>query len=160
MNLLETSVFYIASLTAITSSAAVVLSRRPAYGVLALAVAMLAEAALFVLLGAYFVAVIQVLIYAGAILVLFLFVMMLLGIGTRDLEKKAPGIQRLIAVLIALALLAELAIVITALHAPQTTRETIWGTVEAIGQALFTDYLLPFELISGILLIGIFGVVG
>jgi NADH-quinone oxidoreductase subunit J len=121
---------------------------------------MLAEAVLFILLRAYFVAVIQVLIYAGAILVLFLFVVMLLGVGTRDLEKKTSKADRFIPFLIAFAFPLELGIVVTARAMPGPLRTEAFGTVEAIGGALFTSYLLPFELISGILLIGIFGVVG
>ena len=84
MNHLEIVLFYVFSLTAIASSMIVVTNQKPAYGVLALALAMLALSALFILLKAYFVAVIQVLIYAGAILVLFLFVIMLLGINNLE----------------------------------------------------------------------------
>src|SRR3989338_2415638 len=80
MNYLEIILFYLFSLTAIASALMVVTNRRPTYGVLALAVTMLTLSALFVLLQAYFVAAIQILIYAGAILVLFLFVIMLLGV--------------------------------------------------------------------------------
>ena len=160
MNLLESSVFYLTSSVAVVSALVVVTSRRPTYGVLALALAMIAQAVLFILLRAYFVAVIQVLIYAGAILVLFLFVVMLLGVGMRDVEKKIPAADRLIPFLIAFTLLLELGIVMTTRAMPGSLRTNVLGTVEAIGEALFTSYLLPFELISGILLIGIFGVVG
>ena len=168
MNHLEIVLFYVFSLTAIVSSMIVVASRKPAYGVLALTLAMLALSALFILLKAYFVAVIQVLIYAGAILVLFLLVIMLIGVSSLD-SSESPRrkvdvasrikIRRAINWVLVIALLAELIIVISALRDVGFSRQNLAGTVEAIGEALFTQYLFPFELISGILLIGIFGVV-
>ncbi len=168
MNHLETVLFYIAALTAIASSAVVVTNRRPTYGVLALAVAMLALSALFVLLQAYFVAVIQILIYAGAILVLFLFVIMLLGVEGEDSVQDASrknGLlreqaRRGINFLLLFSFLAELFIVISAIQNSSFSQKDFAGTIEAIGEVLFTSYLLPFELVSGVLLIGIFGVVG
>src|SRR3990167_3288249 len=148
MNHLEIVLFYVFSLTAIASSMIVVTNRKPAYGVLALALAMLALSALFVLLQAYFVAVIQVLIYAGAILVLFLFVIMLLGIGENieadgtAKKKKVPTrtrVRQLASFILPLVFLAELFIVISALKNPAGAGQSISGTVEAIGTALFTD---------------------
>ena len=168
MNYLENSLFYLFALTAIASAAVVVTNRKPAYGVLSLAVTMLALSGLFVLLKAYFVAVLQVLIYAGAILVLFLFVIMLLGVGGIEKTEQAlqknkaasvTKIRRGINIVLLLTLLSELMIVISAIQGTKFPQQNLIGTVEAIGEALFTNYLLPFELVSGILLIGIFGVV-
>ena len=169
MNHLEMFLFYIFASTAIASSLVVITNRRPTYGVLSLAVTMLALSGLFVLLQAYFVAVIQILIYAGAILVLFLFVIMLLGVGGAENEaesvRKTRAVSiakthRNISILLAFTLLGELITVISALGGvSKLPGENLIGTVEAIGIALFTNYLLPFELVSGILLIGIFGVV-
>lgn len=164
MNHLQLSLFYIFSATAVISSLIVVINRRPAYSVLALIVTMLALSALFVLLEAYFVAVIQILIYAGAILVLFLFVIMLLGIESADQpeSKKTslivvirPFIQTILVVL----LFAEFGYAIFQTKQFLQISATVVGNVEAIGVVLFTRYLLSFELVSGILLIGIFGVV-
>ena len=168
MNHLGIPFFYIFAVAAIASSLADVASRRLTYSVLALTITMLSLSGLFILLQAYFVAVIQVLIYAGAILVLFLFVMMLLGIegeeadsGEMRKSKTAARakIHRNINIILLLVLLAELIIVILAVTNPPFPQKDFSGTVEAIGGALFTAYLLPFELVSGILLIGIFGVV-
>ncbi|MBI4372497.1 MAG: NADH-quinone oxidoreductase subunit J [Candidatus Omnitrophica bacterium] len=172
MNHWETVFFYIFSLTAIASSLIVVTNRKPTYGVLALAVAMLALSALFILLKAYFVAVIQVLIYAGAILVLFLFVMMLLGVAglgsPEEAGQKAAArakIRKAVSFVLIISFFAELIIIISAFNDAQFARQNFvgaqnfTGTVEAIGEALFARYLFPFELVSGILLIGIFGVV-
>ena len=146
----------------------VVTNRRPAYSVLSLAVAMLALSGLFVLMQAYFIAIIQILIYAGAILVLFLFVIMVLGIGgSETLEEKTRKKGELLKTKIRLfasftlpiVFFSELLIVISAIKNVGFSGRNLAGTVEAIGETLFTEYLLPFELISGILLIGIFGVV-
>lgn len=160
MNAWQVALFYFFSLIAVFSSVVAVTNRRPTYGVLALAVTMLALSGLFVLLKAYFVAVIQILIYAGAILVLFLFVIMLLGVGKQDPPEKVSKLNRIFRLLLPAALLSELAFLILAFGMPPSAPQDLAGTVEAIGQALFRDYLLPFELVSGILLIGIFGVVG
>src|SRR3989338_7198748 len=88
MNHLETILFFAFSSVSVVTSLFVVTTKRPAYAVLALAVGIIALSGLFTLLGAYFVAIIQVLIYAGAILVLFLFVIMLLGIESEETAKR------------------------------------------------------------------------
>lgn len=174
----QLTLFYIFSAAAVVSALTVVTSRRSAYSVLALTVMMLALSALFVLQEAYFVAVIQILIYAGAILVLFLFVIMMLGLEGADspltptlspLGRGKPACRRgrgegyftrtWIQIVLAALLLAEFGFAI--FHAGQLPEvaAAVVGNTEAVGDLLFTRYLLPFELISGILLIGIFGVV-
>lgn len=164
MNSLEPYLFYLFASIAVASALVVVASKRPTYSVLALTLTMLALSALFVLLKAYFVAVMQVLIYAGAILVLFLFVIMLLGVdgaeqpAMRTKFLKSTKTKRAVQAFLVLIFLLELSISIAKFQldsAPQVQA----GTVEAIGTMLFGRYLLPFELVSGILLIGIFGVV-
>ena len=156
---MDTFPFYVFALVTVASSLVVITHRQITYAVLALAVAMLALSAVFVLLEAYFLAVIQILIYAGAILVLFLFVIMLLGTSGTDSAREAQNIRKWAKITLVLALLSEIAIAFYRLKEMAFTPIHLRGTVEAIGEALFTDYLLPFELVSGILLIGIFGVV-
>ena len=154
--------FYIFSSAAVISALIVVTSRRSAYSVLALTLMMLALSGLFVLQEAYFVAVIQILIYAGAILVLFLFVIMMLGLEGADRpegEKKQFFARSWIQIVLAALLLAEFGFVIFHAGRLPEAAAVVAGNTEAIGELLFTRYLLPFELISGILLIGIFGVV-
>ena len=157
---MEALFFYVFALAAVASSALVVTVRKPTYAVLALAGAIFSQAGLFVMLGAYFVAMIQILIYAGAILVLFLFVIMLLGISSPDSPPETPNLKGWLNILLIAAFLAELLVVTAGLQGRAFGPLDFPGTVEAIGAALFTRYLLPFELVSGILLIGIFGVVG
>ncbi len=164
MNTLEPILFYLFSLTAIVSALIVVTNKRPTYSVLALTLTMLALSALFILLKAYFVAVIQILIYAGAILVLFLFVIMLLGVD--NVEKpvfkagflKSAQIKKAVQFLLVFVFLIQLLLPVIALKLNSSV-DSPSGTTEAIGTLLFGRYLLPFELVSGILLIGIFGVV-
>jgi NADH-quinone oxidoreductase subunit J len=121
-------------------------------------------AALFVLLSAQFIAVLQVIVYIGAILVLFLFVIMLLNLGYayRPDLKRPPW--RLVAGGIGVALLAELALALApvrawpgpgpeALEALQRAR----GVIGSVAQLLFSDYLVPFEVTSILLLVAIVG---
>jgi NADH-quinone oxidoreductase subunit J len=159
MNDLETYLFYISAAAATLSALAVVANRKPTYAVLSLTVTMIALSSLFVLLKAYFIAVIQILIYAGAILVLFLFVIMLLGIKGTERTKKTKGLQNTVNLILILAFLGELLIAGLAFQSAKMSGTSLSGTVEAVGEALFGQYLFPFELVSGILLIGIFGVV-
>ena len=156
---MDTFPFYVFALVTVASSLVVITHRRITYAALALAVAMLALSAVFILLEAYFLAVIQILIYAGAILVLFLFVIMLLGTSGADSARETQNLRKWAKITLVLALLSEIAIAFYRLKGTELAQTNLRGTVEAIGEALFRDYLLPFELVSGILLVGIFGVV-
>ena len=159
MNHLEIYLFYLLASAAILSALVVVANRKPTYAVLSLTVTMIALSGLFVLLRAYFIAMNLILIYAGAILVLFLFVIMLLGIKGPERVKKPKGMQSIINSIVVIAFLGELLVAGFAFQSAKMSGVNLAGTVEAVGEALFTRYLFPFELVSAILLIGIFGVV-
>lgn len=149
--------FYLLSFITVLFAGRVVTAKNPTYAVLSLVVSMFALACLFVLLRAYFVAVIHLLVYAGAVLVLFLFVVMLLGVGGTPAPR---GKFRLEALLIALAVFMEIGVasrIIT--HPASGDPGRITGTIEAVGKLLFTQYLAPFEITSVLLLVGIMGVV-
>ncbi len=157
----EAVFFYVFTALMLAAAGAVVLSRRPIYSVLSLLVVMFCLAGLFVMLGAYFLAALQVLLYAGAVLVLFLFVIMLLNLEPEALARLRAFTLRTTGTLTALILLALLVRVVTApgggpalAAAPAAN-----GTVEEIGRALFTTYLLPFELTSFLILGAIIGAV-
>ena len=159
--MIESLFFYSFAALMIGSALAVILARRPIYAVLALVTTLCAMAALFVLLGAIFVAAIQVLVYAGAIMVLFLFVVMLL-----DLSPEAPHPARQYALRAAgLALgvlfLMKFGPALRSLSkAPATyAPSAVVGTTAAIGTQLFTTFWLPFELASVLILVGIVGAV-
>jgi NADH-quinone oxidoreductase subunit J len=157
--------FFIAGIGAVCGAVGVVMVRNPFYAVLALVFHLLSLAALFLLLEAQFVAAAQVVVYAGAVMVLYVFVVAYVG-GTEPAQLRAPvgrG-QRTTAVLFALALFAELSIAILgsglkALDSDGPTLGASFGSPEQIGQLLLTKFLLPFEVASFLLLIAAVGAV-
>ena len=156
----EAVFFYIFTGVMLLAALCVVLSRRPIYSVLSLLLAMFCLASLFVMLGAYFVAALQILLYAGAVLVLFLFVIMLLNLEPEALARMRIFTLRRAGTIAAAFLLVHLVRLFHAstpsLMAPPAE---FGGTVEAIGRLLFTAYLLPFELTSFLILAAIIGAV-
>ena len=160
----NTICFWVFSSLMVLSALGVIGSRFPVYSVLLLLVSMCCVAGLFVLQGAFFLAALQVLIYAGAIRVLFLFAIMLLNLDTAQWQHDRARALRIVGTMAALAFMGELIWIIrrTAVSVPVplvpgTVPGT--GTVQAIGQALLHDYLLPFELTSFLLLAAIVGAV-
>jgi len=152
--------FYILAFVLIAASLAVVLARNPLYNVLALVVAIFSLSCLFVLLEAYFVGMILLLIYAGAVLVFFLFVVMCLNLNTLNLNSAAQSRFRVFGTTVGLMFLALFGLATKSfIKAQALEASSIRGTIETIGQILFTNYLLPFELTSLLLLIAIFGIV-
>jgi NADH-quinone oxidoreductase subunit J len=158
---MERIVFDVAAALAILFSAFMVLSRRPVRSVLALVVAFFALAICYVLLLSPFIAVIQVIVYAGAILVLFLFVLMLLNVGRELPEKTGRPIQTLLSgigiVVFAGFLLATLRksgfVAVQPLAAqPGALADPSW-----LARVLFSDYLLHFEAVSVLLLAALVG---
>jgi NADH-quinone oxidoreductase subunit J len=139
--------------------------RNPFYAVLALVFHLLSLAALFLLLQAQFVAAAQVIVYAGAVMVLYVFVVAYVG-AAEPAPLRAPvgrG-QRVAAVLFGLALFVELAIAVlgSGLKALSTEGPTVgagFGSPEQIGELLLTKFLLPFEIASFLLLIAAVGAV-
>lgn len=152
--------FYLFATTLILASLAVVLAKNPLYNVLSLVAAVFSLSSLFILLEAFFVGVILLLVYAGAVLVFFLFVVMCLNLNSTALTSIQQGRFRLLGSAIGLSFFSEVFLAIHAfLKAQATPLPSMRGTIETIGQILFTDYLLPFELTSLLLLIAIFGIV-
>ena len=157
--------FYLLGALAIGASLLVIAQRNPIYSVLLLIASFGALSGLYVLLDAPFVAAIQIIVYAGAIMVLFLFVVMLLNAPHEDTEYDErvhpllrPGPMRLGAVL-ALALAAEL---VWALSRGGDTGAFAGGAVTSvavIGRSLFTDYAFPFEVTSVLILVAMVGAV-
>jgi NADH-quinone oxidoreductase subunit J len=157
--------FFIAAIGAIAGAIGVVGLQNPFYSVLALVFHLLSLAALFLLLQAQFVAAAQVVVYAGAVMVLYVFVVAYVG-AAEAAHFKAPiaGRQRALAVAFTLALFAELAIAIlgSGLKAIGTRGPTVpfgFGGPGQIGQALLTKFLVAFEVASFLLLIAAVGAV-
>jgi NADH-quinone oxidoreductase subunit J len=175
------TVFYILAASAVVTAALCILSRNPMAAVLWLVGAMLSLAGIYVLLSAEFVAAIQVLVYAGAVMVLFLFVIMLLNLGTAQSDLRGPpGVAAAVVItglllveLVALwryspqrlaaevAQAAELADPATLFSAGELARQEMEarGVIGGVAVPLFQIYLVPFEITSILLLAAIIGAV-
>ena len=153
--------FNLFGLVAVASALLFVTRKSPVAAALWLVNAMFSLAALYVMLDAQFVGVIQVLVYAGAIMVVFLFVVMLLNLGQADpagdfREKKV----RYGAGVVAIVMLAEL-LVVSRGHIPEVmpAEGDVPNAIAPVAQALFTEHLLAFELTSVLLLAAVVGAV-
>ena len=149
--------FYAVSALTVASALGVILARRPIYAVLSLVLVLFGLSTLFVALHAFFVAAIQIVVYAGAVLVLFLFVVMLLDMGPEALLRARNKPLMGVGILFGLFFLWQLAAVTKGL-APASGKP-LPGTTAAIGKLLFTTYALPFEAASLLLLVGIIGAI-
>jgi len=150
---MELFVFTLFACLALVSAIVVVSHRNPVYSVLSLVVTLISLAVLFVLLGAPFLAVLQVLVYTGAILVLFLFVIMLLNVGDEGKNQGGSPFQKwfasISAVLFAGVLLASLWSG-RSTEALPLDEELV--SLQSLARILFTEYLLPFEIVGLLLL--------
>jgi NADH-quinone oxidoreductase subunit J len=155
-------IFFIAAIGAIAGAVGTVALRNPFYSVLALVFHLLSLAALFLLLRAEFVAAAQVVVYAGAVMVLYVFVVAYVGGSGEPLTASTGSTLRLASLLFALALFVELSIAIigtglSALDSDGAPYTTGFGTPAQVGQMFLTQFLLAFELASLLLLIAAVG---
>jgi NADH-quinone oxidoreductase subunit J len=155
--------FFIAAIGAIAGAFGVVMLRNPFYNVLALVCHLIALAALFLLLRAEFVAAAQVIVYAGAVMVLYVFVVAYIG-GSDEPLHSPGGALKVLGPLFGLALVVELCIAClgTALAGINTKGAPYvlgFGTPEHIGRLFLTTYLFPFEAASLLLLVAAIGAV-
>lgn len=151
--------FYLFALIAIASALVFVTRRNPVPAALWLVNVMFALSGLYVMLDAPFVGVIQVLVYAGAIMVVFVFVVMLLNLGRAEIGDLRGLGARLGAGLVALALLANLLVVQRGSIPRQQLAPAVDNVVTNVAASLFTDYLVAFELSSVVLLVAVIGAV-
>ena len=154
--------FWIFAVLTVTFGAAVVLNRNPVASALSLVVSFLGLSALFMSLDAFFVGIIQVLVYAGAVMVLFLFIIMLLDIRAEEAHRinwlaSAAGLA------VALILLGQILSVIGHFKIAHTTFPPLPATtiddVRNVGAALFRNYNLPFQIVGVLVLVATIGVV-
>lgn len=146
--------FILFATIAIASALVMITNKNAVYSALFLVVNLVSLAAIYLLLEAQFLAVIQILVYAGAIMVLFLFVIMLLNQANVEEVLGQISVKYIVSVLLSMVVLSQIMYAIASwTDVLPITTESIKavGTVEEIGEVLFTDYLLPFE-VTGILL--------
>jgi NADH-quinone oxidoreductase subunit J len=160
--------FYLLAAVALGAALNVLLRRKVFYSAISLIVCLAALAGIYLLLDAQFIAAVQVIVYAGAIMVLFLFVIMLLDpFSAAVLVDKRRYLARIAPLLGALALAVLVPMLVTFLpsRVPRVVGKLGGGGFPAIGntaefgRALFTDYLLPFEATSALILVAIIGAV-
>ena len=160
--MIATFAFYLFASLAILSAVMVVFSRNPVHSVLWLIVTFFNAAGLMILLGAEFIAILVILVYVGAVAVLFLFIVMMLDI---DFSQLRSGFSRNLPVglLLALVLFAEMGIAVLASRSGPVIAEapppTTQSNIEAFGELLYGRYLVPFELSGLILLVALIGAV-
>ena len=156
--------FYIFSFMLVSSALAVVSVRNTVYSVMFLVFAFFNAAALFILLGAEFLAMLLIIVYVGAIAVLFLFVVMMLNVDRKEIKKE---INRHLPILILAAIIVFCEIYLitkfSAIKSYETTK--LFPTpldihnTKAIGNILYTDFILPFQLSGGILFVAMIGAI-
>lgn len=157
--------FYFCALLAIGGAAAVVLSKNPIRGAMGLLLLILSVAGLFASLHAQFLAAVQLIVYAGAIVVLFLFVIMLLGPSASTASDGRGAIVRTIGGgLFGITGLLVIAASARALSAEPTTMpvgtfDGAYGGIDAFGSVLFSDAIVPFELSSALLMVAVVGAI-
>ncbi len=155
--MLETGLFYLISFGILLSAIGVITSRSAVHSVLCLVAAMGLMAGLFVLLKAFLLATVLILVYAGAILVLFLFVVMLIDFRTVSMDWKGFGAAPAFAIAGAALLFFQTFRVIRTIRLEPAP--SVHGTTAAIGETLFRQYVLPFELTAFLLLAAVVSVV-
>jgi NADH-quinone oxidoreductase subunit J len=153
--------FYVFGLLALFAAVAMIMSRQPVTSALLMVLTMFCLSALYALLDAHLMAILQLLVYAGAIMVLVLFVIMLLNLR----EKKGVISKHQVALqVVGIAALGYFVmLVVSRLNFASLPKQKAvtasFGTVSAVGRILFTDYILPFEIASILLLAAIVGAV-
>jgi len=158
---MEATLFIITALTALVSSLLVVTGKKPINSILFLIVTFFCVAVFYLMLGAQFIAAMQIIVYAGAIMVLFLFVVMLLNMREEQIWEKLTSSRKVIAFVVALGVLSVVVTAVTVTLSTPNPADSQYelGTVEAIAEGLFSCWLLPFEMASVLLLTAIIGVV-
>ena len=152
--------FLLVGAVSLAAALGVVMSRQPVHSALFLLTNFASLAVLYVTLDAQFLAAAQVIVYAGGIVILILFVIMLIGGDTNDFSAAQRAWSRVVGIGLGLILLLTVSysVGMRMLKAPDDATELLQGgTPAAVGTALFTEYVLPFELIAILLLVALIG---
>jgi len=162
---MEAILFYVFAAVMVISSLMVVFRKNPVHSALFLVLTFFCLGGVYLLLNAQFIAAVQVIVYAGAIMVLFLFVIMLLNLEGEAVSKSGHGLQKFSALILSVVLAVSLGSIMTERvltgekGAYSLEKVNAIGNSEVIGKLLFTDFLLPFEITSILLLAAIIGAV-
>jgi len=153
----EAVAFWLLAPVAVVAAIMIVLSRKAVHSALWMALTMIVLAVLFVMQGGVFLGVVQVVVYTGAVMMLFLFVLMLVGVDASDSFVETLRGQRVITVLLALGFGGLLASGIARSVFPDPVgvgpaSEAAGGDVEALAELIFTRYVFPFEIVSALLI--------
>ena len=164
---MEAVLFYIFAIGVVVAGAQVVLRRNPIYGAISLVACFFFLAGIYVLLSAHLIAILQVMVYAGAVMVLFVFVIMLLNLKDEELGQqrltlwKGIGLASVLAAVGAISFRAH-----STIYGPQYTDlagklvdGNEFGSVKAVGRAIYLNSVLPFEVTSLLLLVAVVGAV-
>ncbi|HYH55441.1 MAG TPA: NADH-quinone oxidoreductase subunit J [Anseongella sp.] len=156
--MLTQSVFYFLSFLAVFSALAVIIAKNPVHSVLYLVLTFFAITGHYILLNAQFLAIVNVIVYAGAIMVLFLFVLMLLNLNAQT-EPQKPVFAKFAGMVSGGILLLVLVAALRTMELSEgrVVEDTGMGLVENLGKVLFNEFLLPFELASVLLLSAMVG---
>ncbi len=157
---MEVFSFVFLAVVAVVAAVIVITHRNPVMSALALAVNLVCVAGFFMLLSAQFISIVQVIVYAGAIMVLILFVIMLLNLREEARGHPSGSVQRVLGPVLAGALVVVLGRMILA-GAPRSFRalQAGYGTAGAVGSDLFSRFYWPFEVISLLLIVAMVGAV-
>lgn len=153
----EEGIFYVVAAVTVLGSLGVVLARNIVHSALFLVLALLSVAGVFILLAAEFLAIVQVLIYGGAVAILILFVMMLTRV--RDNMTTLDGEQRPLAAIAAGTFLGMTVLAILSTDWPGETDEATVVSIDEIGNVLFTNWAVPFEIASLVLIVALLGAI-
>ena len=164
--MVEKILFIIFGFFAVVGALGAISRKNVVHALLMLVFTFLNVAAIFFLTQAYFLAVVQVLVYAGAIMVLFVFVIMFLNLRTFEEEEQVHRRQRWVAILLSVLVLAEFVVVLTGItftsakggFSPAAV-QAAGGNSHVLGQTLFNSFLLPFEVSSVVLLVAMVGAI-
>ena len=154
--------FWLFAILMLVFGAAVVINRNPIASALSLVVSFIGLSALFISLDAFFIGIIQILVYAGAVMVLFLFIIMLLDLRAEE-RRRINGVAFAGGIAVSLALFVQIYLVVGQLNAARQPFPALAAArtddVRAVGFLLFDNYNLPFQIIAVLVLVATIGVI-
>ncbi|MBI5969349.1 MAG: NADH-quinone oxidoreductase subunit J [Deltaproteobacteria bacterium] len=163
--MVETALFIVLAVGTVITAILVIVQRNPVASAIYLIITFFCLAGIYLLLNAPFIAIIQVLVYAGAIMVLFLFVIMLLNLEKEKKIVTRYRLQRVLGVFLGIVLLAQIGMIFNSVLLEGSKGDfppekvAALGNTEVVARLLFTDFLLPFEITSVLLLVAIIGAI-